>query len=242
MTDAAIQIRSVSKSFGNKQILRNINLDVEKGKTVVTLGKSGTGKSVMLKCIVGLMKPDAGKINVLGSEVTGIGYEKLQELRKKIGFIFQSGALYDSMSVRQNLEFPLVRHQKLSRDEISHKIESVLRDVDLADAIDKMPSELSGGMRKRIGVARTIIMNPEIMLWDEPTTGLDPATTKGISNLIRSMQEKYNVTSIVVTHDMICTKIVADKIVVLKEGEYTVPAGYNELAASDDGFIRSFFI
>lgn len=240
--EAAIQIKSVSKSFGKKQVLKNISLEVEKGKTVVTLGKSGTGKSVMLKCIVGLLKPDKGRIKVLGKEVTGISYDDLQELRTKIGFIFQSGALYDSMTVRHNLEFPLVRHFELSRDEINKKVESVLRDVDLIDAIDKMPSELSGGMRKRIGVARTIILNPEVMLWDEPTTGLDPATTKGISNLIRSMQEKYNVTSIVVTHDMNCTKIVGDKIVVLKDGEYTEPAGFDELAASKDEFIKSFFI
>lgn len=240
--EAVINIKSVSKSFGSKHVLININLEVEKGKTVVTLGKSGTGKSVMLKCIVGLLKPDTGTIKVLGREVTDILYEDLQELRKKIGFIFQSGALYDSMSVRQNLEFPLVRHFSLTRDEINTKVEDVLRDVGLLDAIDKMPSELSGGMRKRIGVARTIILNPEVMLWDEPTTGLDPATTKEISNLIRSMQEKYNVTSIVVTHDMACTKIVADKIAVLNDGQYTPPVGFNELAISNDAFIKSFFI
>jgi phospholipid/cholesterol/gamma-HCH transport system ATP-binding protein len=237
----AIELIHLKKSFGNTEILKDINLIVKKGETVVTLGKSGTGKSVTLKCIVGLIYPDSGKVIVLGKNIPDLNYDELQQIRKKIGFVFQSGALYDSMSVRENLSFPLIRNTKLTQNEINNKVNEVLNDVGLIDAIDKMPSELSGGMRKRIGVARTIIMNPQIMLWDEPTTGLDPETTREISNLIVKMQQKYNVSSIVVTHDMICAKIVANSIVVLKEGIYTEKGTYDELQKSNDDFVKSFF-
>ena len=239
--EKVINIKNLKKSFGKNEILKDINLTVNKGETVVTLGKSGTGKSVTLKCIAGLIKPDSGRINVLGKEIEELNYNELQEIRKKIGFVFQGGALYDSMTVRQNLEFPLVRHFKLSNDEVNKKVEDVLKDVGLSDSIDKWPSELSGGMRKRVGVARTIILNPEIMLWDEPTTGLDPETTRDISYLIRNMQEKYKVSSIVVTHDMICAKIVGDCISVLKDGEYIISGTYEDLEKSEDKFVKSFF-
>jgi len=239
--EIVIDIEHLKKSFGKSEILKDINLRIKRGETIVTLGKSGTGKSVTLKCIVGLIIPDSGKVNVLGKDIPDLSYEELQYLRKKIGFVFQSGALYDSMSVRQNLEFPLMRNTDLSQAEINKKVEEVLNDVGLSQAIDKMPSELSGGMKKRIGVARTIIMNPEIMLWDEPTTGLDPETTRDISHLIVRMQRKYKVTSIVVTHDMICAKIVSNRIVVLKNGTYTDSGTYNELEKSNDEFVRSFF-
>ncbi len=239
--EKVINIKNLKKSFGKNEILKDINLTVNKGETVVTLGKSGTGKSVTLKCIAGLIKPDSGRINVLGKEIEELNYNELQEIRKKIGFVFQGGALYDSMTVRQNLEFPLVRHFKLSNDEVNKKVEDVLKDVGLSDSIDKWPSELSGGMRKRVGVARTIILNPEIMLWDEPTTGLDPETTRDISYLIRNMQEKYKVSSIVVTHDMICAKIVGDSISVLKDGEYIISGTYEDLEKSEDKFVKSFF-
>jgi phospholipid/cholesterol/gamma-HCH transport system ATP-binding protein len=238
----AIKITGVAKSFGSNEVLKNINLSVPVGKTIVTLGKSGSGKSVLLKCIVRLEIPDEGSVTVLGNEVTRLHYDALQNIRKRIGFIFQSAALYDSMTVRQNLEFPLVRHFKLSRAETDGRVEEVLDEVGLLDSINKMPSELSGGMRKRIGVARTIIMKPEVMLWDEPTTGLDPATAREISNLIRKMQEKYGISSIVVTHDMLCTRIVADSVVVIKDGENTLPAAYEQLEKSNDEFIKSFFI
>lgn len=237
-----IEIKNLKKSFGNNEVLKNINLILYKGENAVTLGKSGTGKSVTLQCIVGLLKPDGGSVNVLGEEIEELDYDELQEVRKKIGFVFQQGALYDSMTVRENLEFPLVRHFKLTQDEIDKKVKEVLNDVGLSDAIDKWPSELSGGMRKRAGVARTIILNPEIMLWDEPTTGLDPESTRDISHLIRDMQKKYNVSSIIVTHDMICAKIVADRIYVLKEGEYIVSDTYQNLQNSDDKFVKSFFM
>jgi phospholipid/cholesterol/gamma-HCH transport system ATP-binding protein len=237
----AIELVHVKKTFGKAEILKDIDLVVKQGETVVTLGKSGTGKSVTLKCIVGLIKPDSGKVLVLGKNIPDLSYEELQYIRRKIGFVFQSGALYDSMSVRENLEFPLVRNTTLSKQDIDSKVKEVLNDVGLINAIDKMPSELSGGMRKRIGVARTIIMNPEIMLWDEPTTGLDPETTRDISHLIVRMQQKYKVSSIVVTHDMICAKIVANSIVVLKEGTYTERGTYEQLERSNDNFVRSFF-
>lgn len=239
--DIVINIEHLKKSFGSSEILKDINLQLERGETIVTLGKSGTGKSVTLKCIVGLITPDSGLVQVLGKNIPDLSYNELQEVRKRIGFIFQGGALYDSMSVRQNLEFPLVRNSKLNRQEIDKKVEEVLNDVGLLEAIDKMPSELSGGMRKRIGVARTIIMNPEIMLWDEPTTGLDPETTRDISRLIVSMQEKYKVSSIVVTHDMICANMVANRILVLNDGAYGSSGTYKELADSTNEFVRSFF-
>ncbi len=240
-TDIVIDLVHVKKSFGSAEILKDINLQLEKGETVVTLGKSGTGKSVTLKCIVGLIQPDSGTVTVLGKNVFELSYEALQYTRKKIGFVFQSGALYDSMSVRQNIEFPLERNSEMNKDEITKRVEEVLKDVGLSDSIDKMPSELSGGMRKRLGVARTIALNPEIMLWDEPTTGLDPATAREISNLIVDMQKKYKVSSIVVTHDMECTKIVADRIVILQDGEYKHSGTFDELKSSDDEFVKSFF-
>lgn len=240
-SEIVIDIEHLKKSFGKSEILKDVNLKINRGETIVTLGKSGTGKSVTLKCIVGLILPDSGKVSVLGKNIPELSYEELQYLRKKIGFVFQSGALYDSMSVRQNLEFPLMRNTDLSQSEINNKVEEVLNDVGLSQAIDKMPSELSGGMKKRIGVARTIIMNPEIMLWDEPTTGLDPETTRDISHLIVRMQRKYKVSSIVVTHDMICAKIVSNRIVVLKDGTYTESGTYDELEVSNDEFVRSFF-
>jgi len=239
--EIVISLEHVKKSFGKNIILKDISLRVKKGETIVTLGKSGTGKSVTLKCIAGLIAPDSGKVLVLGKDIPSLTYNELQEIRKRIGFVFQSGALYDSMSVRQNIEFPLVRNSGLNKKEINERIAEVLSDVGLLHAIDKMPSELSGGMRKRIGVARTIAINPEIMLWDEPTTGLDPETTRDIGSLIVSMQKKYGVSSIVVTHDMICAKIVADKIAVLHEGVYSSLGTYDELERSDDEFVKTFF-
>jgi phospholipid/cholesterol/gamma-HCH transport system ATP-binding protein len=240
-SDIVIDMVHVRKSFGSAEILKDINLQVEKGETVVTLGKSGTGKSVTLKCIVGLIQPDSGTVTVLGKNIFELSYEGLQYIRKKIGFVFQGGALYDSMSVRANIEFPLERNSDFDKEKITTRVEEVLKDVGLSDSIDKMPSELSGGMRKRLGVARTIALNPEIMLWDEPTTGLDPATAREISSLIVDMQKKYKVSSIVVTHDLECAKIVADRIVILQDGEYKHSGTFDELKSSDDEFVRSFF-
>jgi phospholipid/cholesterol/gamma-HCH transport system ATP-binding protein len=236
-----IKIENLKVSFGEKTVLSNINMTVDEGKTYVILGKSGTGKSVLLKCIVGLVLPDSGKIEVLGKDIPTLNEKELDEIRSKVGFIFQSAALYDSMSVRENLEFPLSRHEKLSDEELDKRIKDALKSVDLEDSIDKMPSELSGGMRKRIGVARTLILNPKIMLWDEPSTGLDPATAREISYLIVKMQKDFNVSSIVVTHDIQCANIVSDKILVLKNGEFVTDGTFEEVQNSDDEFVKSFF-
>lgn len=237
-----INISDLKLSFGEKIILQQINLNVKKGETVVVLGKSGSGKSVLLRCIVRLIVPDSGRIEVLDKNVLSLNDNELADLRAKIGFIFQQSALYDSMTVRENLEFPLVRHFALKENEYNERIEEVLKSVDLFETMDKMPSELSGGMRKRIGVARTLILKPEIMLWDEPTTGLDPATSREISHLIEKMQKDYGVSSIVVTHEMSCAKIVSDRIVVLKEGKFTEEGTYDELKNSSDEFVKSFFV
>jgi phospholipid/cholesterol/gamma-HCH transport system ATP-binding protein len=242
MSDYIIDIEHLSKSFGQKEILIDITLKVKRGESIVTLGKSGTGKSVTLLCIVGLILPDLGTLKVFDKSIPDLSEKELNEVRKKIGFLFQSGALYDSMSVRENLEFPLIRHFNYSRDELNEKVETVLNDVGLIDSIDKMPSELSGGMRKRIGLARTIIMRPEIILYDEPTTGLDPATTREISYLIKELNSAYNITSLIVTHDMACTKITAQRILVLKNGIYFAEGSFDELSNSNDDFVKSFFI
>jgi phospholipid/cholesterol/gamma-HCH transport system ATP-binding protein len=238
--EVVIDIEHLKKTLGEYEILKDINLKVYRGETLIVLGRSGSGKSVTLKCIVRLMMPTSGKVNILGQDVPDLTINELQDLRKKIGFIFQGGALYDSMSVRENLEFPLVRHEKLSPYEVENRIKEVLADVGLEESIDKMPSELSGGMKKRIGLARTLILRPEIMLYDEPTTGLDPATSREISTLILKMQGKFKVTSVIVTHDIECAKLTADRIVVLKDGVIAAEGSFDELRKSDDDFVRGF--
>jgi phospholipid/cholesterol/gamma-HCH transport system ATP-binding protein len=239
---SVVEIRKVKKSFGTQQVLRDINLDLYKGENLVVLGKSGTGKSVLIKCLVALMQPDEGEIRVLGQEVRSLKEKQLAELRKKIGFLFQSGALYDSMTVKQNLEFPLRRIIKgISEKEIRERTEKTLENVGLRDALNKMPSQLSGGMRKRIALARTIIVEPEIILYDEPTTGLDPVTSDEISQLINEVQKKYHTSSIVITHDMPCAKTIADRVIVLKEGEVFEEGTLEEIQASQDPWIQAFF-
>jgi phospholipid/cholesterol/gamma-HCH transport system ATP-binding protein len=240
--EMVIHIKGLKKSFGSNDVLKNINLDVKRGENVVILGKSGTGKSVTIQCIVGMLSPDAGDVIVFGDDVPEMREKQLKELRMKIGFLFQGGALYDSMTVRENLEFPLTRVLKLKdQAEIDKRVAEALDNVGLAEAIDKMPSDLSGGMRKRVALARTIIVQPEIMLYDEPTTGLDPITSREISELILQIQKKYKTTSIIITHDMECASITADRIVVMKDGEYIAEGSFEKLKSSKEQFVRSFF-
>ena len=239
-----ISIRGLHKSFGkNNDVLKGVDLQVKKGENLVVLGKSGSGKSICIKCIVGLVKADRGEINVLGTDITALNNKELNQVRLKIGFLFQNAALYDSMSVRQNLEFPLKRHfKKLTTIDVENSIIEALESVGLADAIDKMPSELSGGMRKRIGLARTLILKPEIILYDEPTTGLDTITSREISELILSVQKKHKTTSVIITHDMACARLTGDRVVVLREGVIAAEGSYEELEQSTDEGVRSFFI
>ncbi|RZJ35454.1 MAG: ATP-binding cassette domain-containing protein [Flavobacterium sp.] len=240
--DTIIDIKDLAIGFGDHEVLKGVSLQLKKSENLVVLGKSGTGKSVLIKCIVRLLNPDRGSINVLGQDITGMKTKELNEVRKKIGFLFQSGALYDSMTVRQNLEFPLRRIRKeLSASERREKVIEALENVGLPDAIDKMPSELSGGMRKRISLARTIIVDPEIMLYDEPTTGLDPITSDEISQLINDIQHKYKTASIIITHDIECAKTVADRYMMLKEGEVYKEGLPDEFEKDEDPFIKAFF-
>lgn len=237
-----IEISNLSKSFGSQQVLKNISLKLFNGENLAILGKSGTGKSVLIKCIVGLLKSDGGTINVFEKNVTAISRQELGEIRQKIGFLFQSGALYDSMTVKQNLEFPLRRLKRdLSENEIKEKIDEVLEEVGLAEALEKMPSQLSGGMRKRISLARTIIVDPLIMLYDEPTTGLDPATSDEISTLINVIQKRYKTSSIIITHDIRCAQKTADRVIMLDEGTVYQEGKIEDFEKSADPLIKSFF-
>lgn len=235
-------MEDVRLGFGEKIVLKRVNLKLKRGENLVILGRSGQGKSVAIKCIVGMLTQDEGSVKVFGDEVSEKNETELKELRTRIGFLFQSGALYDSMSVRENLEFPLTRVLRMrEQDELDKNVDEVLEAVGLKDAIDKMPSDLSGGMRKRVGLARTLIVKPEIMLYDEPTTGLDPITSREISELIMQMQKKYKTSSIIITHDMECARITADRILVLDNGEFIAEGSYKELESSDKEIVRSFF-
>ncbi|MDB4924407.1 ABC transporter ATP-binding protein [Mucilaginibacter sp.] len=240
--EVVIEIKDLKKAFGSNEVLKDINLEVKRGENVVILGRSGVGKSVMIQCIVGMLIPDDGTLKVLGAEVAEMDDEELKELRMKIGFLFQSGALYDSMTVRENLEFPLTRVLKIDdQAELDKRVEEVLDSVGLEDAIDKLPSDLSGGMRKRAGLARTLIINPEIMLYDEPTTGLDPITSREISELILNMQKKYKTTSIIITHDMECARITADRVVIMDDGKYIEEGTFDSLKKSKNKIVQLFF-
>ena len=240
--EVVVSMEHVKKSFGKNTVLADINMQLYKGENLVVLGRSGQGKSVTIKCIVGLLQHDSGNLQVFGKDVKQLSADDWKELRLKVGFLFQSGALYDSMTVRQNLSFPLTRVLKLKeKDEIQQRVEEVLESVGLLDAIDKMPSDLSGGMRKRVGLARTMILNPEIMMYDEPTTGLDPITSREISQLILEMQKKYQTSSIIITHDMECARITSDRVIVLNDGVIIAEGNYEELETGPNELVRSFF-
>lgn len=237
-----ISIKDLYKSFGENHVLQGINLEVYKRENVVVLGRSGTGKSVLIKIIIGLLKPDKGSVTVLGEQVDTLNDKHLQQLRLKIGFSFQSSALYDSMTVRENLAFPLVRHTRgISAKDVKESIETVLDAVGLSQTIDQMPAELSGGQRKRIGIARTIILHPAIMLYDEPTAGLDPITSVEINKLINFVREKYNTTSIIITHDLACAKSTGDRIAMMFDGKFLREGSFEEVFSTDDEKVKSFY-
>jgi phospholipid/cholesterol/gamma-HCH transport system ATP-binding protein len=240
--EPVISITHLKKSFGNNHVLNDFNFELYKAENVVVLGKSGSGKSVLIKCIIGLLKPDEGAITVFGKSIPDLKHDELDKIRVRVGFLFQSNALYDSMTVRENLEFPLRRHSiKVTQQEVDTMVMEALTNVGLPHTADMMPVELSGGMRKRIALARTLILKPEIILYDEPTTGLDPITGKEISSLMVALQKKYNTASIIISHDMNCVRMTADRIVVLMDGTCHAAGTYEELKKSTDEKVKQFF-
>jgi len=240
--ETVLEIINLNKSFKGKEVLKDTNLTLFKGENLVVLGKSGTGKSVLIKCIVGLLRPDKGSVKVFGREISQMKKNELTEIRQRIGFLFQNGALYDSMTVKQNLVFPLVRIKKgIKKEEVEERVKAVLESIGLPEVMNKMPSELSGGMRKRVSLARTIIVDPEIMLYDEPTTGLDPVTSDEISELINEVQEKYHTSSIIITHDLRCAMKTGDRMIMLHEGVVHSEGSLEEFKESEDPLIKSFF-
>ena len=235
-------ITHLHKSFGSKVVLADFNLTLGKGENLVVLGKSGSGKSVLIKCIIGLLEPEKGTIEMFGKNIPDLDHVELDKIRARVGFLFQSNALYDSMTVRQNLEFPLRRHWiQIAQPEVDKLVMEALTDVGLVQTIDMMPAELSGGMRKRIALARTLILKPEIILYDEPTTGLDPVTGKEIIQLIVTIQKKYKTSSLIISHDMTCVRLAADRVVVLIEGRCYAEGTYATLKKSNDSKVKQFF-
>lgn len=242
ISPVVLEIQHLYKSFGDNHVLRDFNLSLKRGENLVVLGKSGSGKSVLIKCVIGLLHPDRGNIRLFGQDIISLEQEAMDKMRAKIGFLFQSNALYDSMTVRENLEFPLRRHWiKVTQQQVNQWVAEALEDVGLLHTIDMMPAELSGGMRKRIALARTLILKPEIILYDEPTTGLDPITGKEIIELIVQIQRKYHASSLIISHDMNCVRLSADRIVVLLEGRCYAEGTYNELQQYNDELVKQFF-
>jgi phospholipid/cholesterol/gamma-HCH transport system ATP-binding protein len=240
--EPVIRIRGLNIAFGSNIVLDDFNLDVKKGESIVVLGKSGSGKSVLIKCIIGLLDPDAGEVFIFGENVLELEHDQLDKIRAKLGFLFQSNALYDSMTVKENLEFPLRRHWiKIDQNRVDEMVIEALTNVGLAHTVNMMPAELSGGMRKRIALARTLILKPEIIFYDEPTTGLDPITGKEISDLMVEIAEKYHTSSMIISHDLKCVKRTADRIAVLINGRCYALGTYDELKKSSDIQIKQFF-
>jgi len=243
ISDAVLEIKQLNKSFGSNNVLKNFSLTLNKGENLAVLGKSGSGKSVLIKCIVGLIEPDSGSISVFGKMIDDLNQDELDQVRAKIGFLFQSNALYDSMTVRENLEFPLRRHW-LNKADLNpeESVVEALEDVGLEHTIDMMPSELSGGMRKRIALARTLILKPDIILYDEPTTGLDPITAREISRLIVKVQKKYNTSSLIISHDMDCIDITSNRVIMLIDGRCYASDTFKNLMRTNDPKVREFFV
>ena len=240
---AVIQIRDLIKNFGQVQVLRGFDLTLHEQENLVVMGKSGSGKSVMIKCLVGLMEPDGGFVEVLGRDISALNRRDLDELRSDIGFLFQGSALYDSMTVRENLEFPLRRHlAKLGNPKDTLPlVEEALENVGLAHTLNMMPAELSGGMKRRVALARTLILKPKVMMYDEPTSGLDPITAKEIISLMRRIQEKFGTASLIITHDVDCARVISERILLLVDGINYAEGTYAELAASKDPKVEAFF-
>lgn len=236
-----VEIKNLSKAFGDHIVLDDISLQVEDGENLVVFGRSGTGKSVLLKCMIRLLEADTGRVIIHGKDVIDLSLNELNELRKNIGFLFQGAALYDSMSVKENLEFPLIRHFDFTQKERDEKVNEILKKVQLEEALNKMPSELSGGMKKRIGLARAVISEPKLMLYDEPTTGLDPITSKEISKLILELQKEFKMTSVIVTHDLLCAEIIADRAIMLEKGKIQFEGTIDDMIKSEDKFLKNFF-
>jgi phospholipid/cholesterol/gamma-HCH transport system ATP-binding protein len=241
--EPVIEIKHLKKSFGNNVVLKDFTLSIYPGENLVVMGKSGIGKTVLIKCIIGLMKPDGGTLKVFGKDISALSKQELDAMRMRIGFVFQSSALYDSMTVRENLEFPLRRHtgRKL-KGTMEKNVTEALKNVGLERAIDLMPAELSGGMRKRIGIARSLILQPEIVLYDEPTTGLDPITSAEITQLIKDLQEKYKTTSLIITHDIDLAEKAANRVVFLIDGIPYLQGTFEEVSKTDDPKVKPFFV
>ncbi len=235
-----LQIHDLKKRFGQNEVLKGFNMYLKEGENLVIMGKSGSGKSVMIKCLMGLMQPDSGEIEIMGKTVLELEQNELDQLRKKLGFLFQGSALYDSMTVRENLEFPL-RNQDMPQKEKDELVQQALQSVGLLDAIEMVPNELSGGMKRRVALARAIILHPKIIIYDEPTTGLDPITAKEIIQLMRNIQEIYGSSALIITHDVDCSRVIADRMILLIDGINYAEGSFRELSSSTDERIQAFF-
>lgn len=235
-----LKIIELRKSFGDNHVLNGFSMELYKGENLVIMGKSGSGKSVMIRCLVGLMQQDSGVIEIMGKNINEIKHKELNDLRRKIGFLFQGSALYDSMTVRENLEFPLRKHRKSNEEKIT-LVTKALKNVGLLDAIDLMPAELSGGMKRRIALARALILHPKIIIYDEPTTGLDPITAKEIIQLIQNIQQKYGTSSLVITHDVDCARVISDRMILLIDGVNYAEGTFKEITSMTDKKVQEFF-